>query len=126
MERTLDVFFYHINSAWLAILQGKPSRAAEHLETVNAKASRMGTPYCLGLWNICMAQVAFVQERPMDAKAHVQIAHNISLNMKSHVLEWYSLLVESWILLQERPGKGRAPVAAPWAVTRQEAWLYPS
>ena len=101
MENTLDIFFYHINSAWYAILQGNPSRAAEHMETVSAKTDKNGDPLLPGLWHIGMAQVAFLQDRTKDAKAHIQTAHRISLTMKSHVMEWYSLLIDAWFLLQE-------------------------
>jgi LuxR family maltose regulon positive regulatory protein len=101
MEKTLDIFFYHINSAWHAILTGNPSRAAEHMETVSAKVAKMGTPYYRALWHIGMAHVAFLLDRPKDAKAHVQTAHRISLSMKSHVMEWYTLLIDAWFLLQE-------------------------
>jgi len=101
MERTLDVFFYHINAAWLALLQGKTSRAAEHLETVSAKTTSLGTPYYQALWHVGMAQVAFLQGRTIVAKASIQTAHDLSLTMKSHVLEWYSLLIEAWFFFQE-------------------------
>jgi LuxR family maltose regulon positive regulatory protein len=101
MEKTLDIFFYHVNSAWYAILKGNPSLAAEHMETVSAKAAKLGTPYYRALWHIGMAQVAFLQDRVMDAKAHVQTAHLLSLDMKSNVMEWYSLLIDAYVLFQE-------------------------
>ena len=126
MEKTLDIFFYHVNSAWYALLKGNPSLAAEHLETVSAKTARMGTPYYRALWNIGMAQTAFLQGRPKDAKAHVQTAHRISLTMKSQVMEWYSLLIDACFLLREGKEDGRASVASPRAVAGQEARLCPS
>jgi DNA-binding SARP family transcriptional activator len=61
----------------------------------------MGTPYYRALWNIGMAQVAFVLERPQDATNHIQTAHRISLEMKSPVMEWYSLLIRAYFLLRE-------------------------
>jgi len=105
MSKTLDIFFYHVNSAWYAILKGDPPLAAEHMETISAKVAKMGAPYYRALWSIGMAQVAFLQDRTRDAKTHIQRAHRISLGMKSHVMEWYSLLIRAYFLLKE--GKGR-------------------
>jgi LuxR family transcriptional regulator, maltose regulon positive regulatory protein len=99
--KTLDTFFYHINSAWYALLKGNPSLAAEHLETISARTVRMGTPYYRALWHMGMAQTAFLQGRAKDAKAYVQTALRISLSMKSHVMEWYALLIDAWFLLRE-------------------------
>ncbi len=101
MSKTLDVFFYHVNCAWYSILNGKPSLAAEHLETVSAKTESMGIPYYWALWNIGMAQVAFLQGRTKDAKAYLKTAHRISLTMKSRAMEWYALLIDAWFLLHE-------------------------
>jgi ATP/maltotriose-dependent transcriptional regulator MalT/DNA-binding SARP family transcriptional activator len=101
MSKTLDLFFYHINSAWYAILKGNIAIAAEHMESISAKMSRMGTPYYRALWHIGMAQVAFLQDRPKEAKALIKTAHRISLSMKSHVLEWYSLLITAYLFFQE-------------------------
>lgn len=97
----LDLYFYHINSAWCAILKGNQSLATEHMETVSSSVEKMGTPYYRALWHIGMAQIAFLRERARDAKAHVRTAHHISLAMKSHVMEWYSLLIDAWFLLHE-------------------------
>jgi len=97
----LDVIFYHINSAWYAILKGNPSLAAEHLETISEKVATMGTPYYRAFWNIGMAQTAFLQNRTREAKNHLHTAHRISLSMKSEVMEWYSLLIEAYFLLKE-------------------------
>jgi DNA-binding SARP family transcriptional activator len=99
--KTLDIFFYHINSAWFALLKGNPSLSAEHLETISARTVRMGTPYYRALWHMGMAQTAFLQNRAKDARIHVQTAHRISLSMKSHVMEWYALLIDAWFLLRE-------------------------
>jgi len=101
MSKTLDVFFYHINSAWYALLKGNPSLAEEHMEAISPKVAKMGTPYYTALYNIGMAQTAFLQGRRADAKAHIQKAHRISLTMKSHVMEWYSLLINAYFLLKE-------------------------
>jgi LuxR family transcriptional regulator, maltose regulon positive regulatory protein len=101
MSNTLDVFFYHVNSAWYALLTGNPALAAEHLQTVAANTARMGTPYYRALWSIGMAQVLLPLGRAKEAKAHLQAAHRISLTMKSSVMEWYSLMIEAWFLLLE-------------------------
>ena len=105
MSNTLDIFFYYINSAWYAILKGNPSLAAENLETISVKVAQLGTPYYRALWNIGMAQVAFLQGLTKDAKIHIQAAHQISMEMKSHVMEWYSLLISSYFLLKEGKNK---------------------
>jgi DNA-binding SARP family transcriptional activator len=99
--KTLDIFFYHVNSAWYALLRANPALAAEHMEKASEKTVRMGTPYYRALWSIGMAQTAFLQGRAKDAKAHVRTAHRISLTMKSQVMEWYSRLIDAWFLLQE-------------------------
>ena len=101
MKNSLNTFFYHINSAWYALLKGNPTSAAEHLETISASTESLGTPYYQALWNIGMAQAVFQQGHAQEAYTHVQAAHRISLNMKSHVMEWYSQLVEAYFLLQE-------------------------
>jgi len=100
-EQTLDVFFCHVNSAWLALLMGNPSLAVVHLETVLPKVEKMGTPYYRALWNIGMAQAEFLQGRTREAMDLVQAAHRISLTMKSQVMEWYTLVIQAWFLLQE-------------------------
>jgi ATP/maltotriose-dependent transcriptional regulator MalT/DNA-binding SARP family transcriptional activator len=101
MPKTLDIFFYHINSAWYAILRGDTSLAAENLDAVSAKVAKMGTPYYRALWSIGMAHVAFSQDSTDDARKHILTAHRISLRMKSHVLEWSSLLIEAYFLFKE-------------------------
>lgn len=101
MENGLNIFFYHINSAWYAILSGNPSCAVEHMETISAKVASMGTPYYRALWHIGMAQVNFLQGCSKEAKTGIQTALRISLSMKSQVMEWYSLLIEAYFLLQE-------------------------
>ena len=101
MAKTLDIYFYHIHSAWCAILSGNPSCAIENLEMIAAKVDSMGVPYYRALWNIGMAQAHFLQHSPKDAMTHVQTAHRISLDMKSPVMEWYSLLIGAYFLLLE-------------------------
>lgn len=101
VSNALDVFFYHINSAWFSILKGNSSLAAENMASISALVTRMGTPYYRALWNIGMAQVAYHQDRKKDAKALIRSAHRISLTMKSHVLEWYSLLISAFFHLKE-------------------------
>ena len=101
IKNTLNNYFYHINSAWYALLAGNPFRAAEHMETISVQTENMGTPYYRALWHIGMAQVAFQQGRTKVAKANIQTAHRLSLSMKSQVMEWYSLLIEAYFLLQE-------------------------
>ena len=101
VKNTLNTFFYHINSSWYALLGGNSSRAAEHMKMIFAATENMGTPYYRALWHVGMAQVAFLQGRIKDARSYIQTAHRISLTMKSQVLEWYSLLIEAYLFLQE-------------------------
>ena len=101
MNNTLDVFFYHINCAWYALLQGNASKAAGHMETISGQVEKMGTPYYRALWHIGMAQVTFGQDRTGDAHAHINKAYRIGRNMKSRIIEWYSLLISAWFLLRE-------------------------
>lgn len=101
MENPLNLFFYHINSAWHALLVHNLPRGEEHLETVFPDMELMGTPYYRALWHLGMAQMKFLQGRNDDAKAHLHTAHRVSLSMKSQVMEWYSLLIEAWFQLEE-------------------------
>lgn len=100
-DKTLGTFFYHINSAWFAILAGKPSLASEHLELIAARVEKMGNLYYRALWEIGMAQTEFLMEHRAEADDHIQRAHRISLATKSHVMEWYSLLIHAYFLLSE-------------------------
>jgi LuxR family transcriptional regulator, maltose regulon positive regulatory protein len=99
--RAVDIFFYHMNSAWHAILAGNASLAAENLETISATVAKMGMPYYGALWNIGMARVAFLQSRKRDAQAHINEAHRTARSMKSAVIEWYSLLISAYFLLEQ-------------------------
>jgi DNA-binding SARP family transcriptional activator len=101
MENALNLYFYHTNSAWHALLEGKPSHAAEHMETISSAVEQLGTPYYRALWQIGMAQVSHAQGHTDKAKSHLQTAHRISLAMKSQVMEWYTLLIDAWFLLLE-------------------------
>jgi ATP/maltotriose-dependent transcriptional regulator MalT/DNA-binding SARP family transcriptional activator len=101
MENALNLYFYHINSAWHALLAGKPSRAAEHMETISAAVEQLGTPYYRALWHIGMAQVAHARGQADEAKSHLLTAQRISLSMKSQVMEWYTLLIDAWFHLQD-------------------------
>jgi len=97
----LGMYFHHINAAWLALLKGNPSLAAENMEVIAPGVARMGAPYYKALWDIGMAQVAFALGRAGDAKNYIQEAHRISRTVKSFVLEWYSLLMNAYFLLVE-------------------------
>lgn len=101
MESALNLFFYHINAAWLALLAGNPSRAAEHLETVASRTESMGTPYYRALWQIGMAQAVYRLGQAVEAEELLNTALRIALTMKSQVLEWNALLIASWVLLQQ-------------------------
>ncbi|NPU83667.1 MAG: AAA family ATPase [Syntrophaceae bacterium] len=99
--KALDLYFYHFNSAWHAILAGNAYLAAENLETISANVAKMGNPYYRALWHIGMAQVAFMQERSREVGNHIRAAHRIARDMKSPVVEWYSLLIDAYFLLRQ-------------------------
>ncbi len=108
--RSLDIFFYHVNAAWLAILDGNPSLAIENLEAITARADRMGNPYYQALWHIGMAQARFLAGNTADAGTHVRTAHRIGQKMKSQAIEWYSLLVEAYFLFREGDNRKGLPL----------------
>lgn len=99
--KTLETYFHHVNSAWYAILEENPLLASEHMEIIAARVERMGSPYYQALWEIGMAQTEFLTGRRAEANDHIQRAHRISLAMKSHVMEWYSLLIQAYFLMRE-------------------------
>jgi len=99
--RTLDIFYCRITAAWQALLDGDTSLAAENMEMISVTVEKRGTSYYRALWHIGMAQIAFLQGRPGEARIHISQAHRISLDMKSRVIEWYSLLITAWIFFQE-------------------------
>lgn len=100
VTNNLGTYFLHVNSAWHALLSGDPSRAAEHLDTIADVTERMGTPYYLALWRIGMAQTCSLLGDGEAAADHVRKALSIGRAMKSHVIEWYALLVKAWLHLR--------------------------
>ena len=100
LDTALDSFFFHVNSAWHALLTFHPCRAAEHLEVIAARVTNLGTPYYQTLWFLGMAQVDEARELRLQALDHARAAHRISLEMKSQVMEWYSLMILAWILFR--------------------------
>lgn len=101
----LDMYFYHINSAWLALLNEDARLAAMHMEAIATSSARMGHPYYLALWHIGMAQVMYSQKRTGDARTNISRALEISRSVKSTVIEWYSLLVTAWFHFGEGSDK---------------------
>jgi ATP/maltotriose-dependent transcriptional regulator MalT/DNA-binding SARP family transcriptional activator len=99
--KTLDIYFFNILSSWFALLTGNISLATEHLESIKLKTEQMGTPYYKGLWHIGMAYSTFFQGFIKDAESHINSAYQISLLMKSNVLEWFSLVTKSYFLLKQ-------------------------
>jgi LuxR family transcriptional regulator, maltose regulon positive regulatory protein len=101
METPLNLFFFHINSAWHALLTGRPSIAKEHMESISVAVRQMDTPYYWALWNLGMAQITFALGRTDEAMALIRQAREISLAMRSQVMEWYSLLIDAWFQLEQ-------------------------
>jgi len=108
--RSLDIFFYHINAAWLAILEGNPSLAIESLEAITAKVDRMGNPYYQALWHIGMAQARFLAGNTASAGTHIETAHRIGRKIRSQAVEWYSLLVKAYFLFRKSDGRKGLPL----------------
>lgn len=100
-NKSLDVFFLHINTAWQELLRGNVQAAAENLEALAGMAKRMGNPYYTALWNIGMTQVALQRGRVNEAEAFLGRIHLASQEIKSEVLEWFCLLLRASCLLRE-------------------------
>jgi LuxR family transcriptional regulator, maltose regulon positive regulatory protein len=122
---TLDIFFYHINCAWHALLNGNVSLAFENMETISAMTAKMGTPYYRALWNVGMAQVEFLQGRTKEAGSRISKAQRIGRDMKSQVIEWYSLLIDAWFLLQEgRESEGLGSLRRGLSLGRKHGYVH--
>jgi ATP/maltotriose-dependent transcriptional regulator MalT/DNA-binding SARP family transcriptional activator len=125
MNGSLNIYFYHINAAWYSMLRGDPSPAIERLETLTSLVERMGTPYYRALWKIGLAQALFLQGRAGEAKERIEAAGRISLDMKSPVMEWYSLLVKAWFLIEEgREGEGLIALRAALALGKKHGYVH--
>lgn len=124
-SNSLDLFFFHINSAWLEILNGRPYLASENLSAISSMASKMGSPYYIALWNIGMGQVAIMKSSHDDAKKHIKKALEISRQMKSHILEWSSILIDAFIDLWEKREKdGLSKLEAGLSIGRQYGYFH--
>ena len=122
---TLDMFFYHINSAWQALLGEDAQLAAMHMETIAAPASKMGHPYYRALWHIGMAQVLYLQERADEAQANISQAGQIGRTMKSTIIEWYSLLMTAWFFFgQGSEKKGLKALGRGMALGRKHGYVH--
>lgn len=125
MSKTLDVYFYHVNAAWYALLSGNASLAAENVEAIAPAVAKLGTPYYKALWNIGAAQVAFLQDRHEEAKALAHAAHRIGVAMKSLVLEWYSLMISAFFHLKEGAQReGLASLRRGLALGRRHGYVH--
>lgn len=125
MTKTLDVFFYHINSAWNAIISRNPSLAAENLGAISVKVKEIGNPYYTALWNIGMAHTLFLTGHYGDAKKHLRLSLEISRNMRSNVMEWYSLLIEAYFLIFENnEGKGISKLKQALSIGRKNGYVH--
>lgn len=123
--RALDRYFLHVNAAWHSILTGNISVAVEKLESISEEVERLGNPYYKALWHIGMAQAAFLQGGAPQAREHAQAAHRISLAMKSEVMEWYSLLIDAYLLLKEgRDEEGLEALRRALAIGRQHGYVH--
>jgi LuxR family transcriptional regulator, maltose regulon positive regulatory protein len=124
-SNTLDMFFYHINSAWQALTNEDAQLAAMHMEIIAAPAAQMGHPYYRALWQIGMAQIMYLQERTNDAQTIISRAYKIGRNMKSPVIEWYSLLVAAWFFFgQDAEKKGLKALRRGMALGRKHGYVH--
>lgn len=123
--KSLDLYFFHINSAWHALLTGNPSLSIEHLELISAKVEKMGTPYYRALWNVGMAQALFQQQRDTEAKSYLQGVQQISREMQSPVVEWYGLLIDAYFLLRKgKETEGLLSLRNGLALGRQHGYVH--
>lgn len=99
---SLNQCFYHNNSAWLALLEGKPRHAEQCLQMALPVVERTGSPYCRGLWLIGMAKISFLLDRPEQALEYLQAAEAVARAMQSCVLDWYLSMIRAWILLRQK------------------------
>jgi len=124
-RNSLDIFLYHINSAWQALLNEDVQLAAIHMETIALPTARMGLPCYQAEWHIGMAQVMYRQGRTGDAQSHASQARQIGRNMKSSSIEWYSMLVTAWFLFGEGSGKkGLKALRRALALARRHGYTY--
>lgn len=99
--RNLDLYFLHSNTAWLQLLQGNPMAADDSMDAIAGMTQRMGNPYYTALWSLGMAQVALQRGESKHAKALLGQVHQVSRSIRSEVLEWYCLLLQAWLQLEE-------------------------
>ncbi|MES9997178.1 BTAD domain-containing putative transcriptional regulator [Desulfovibrio aminophilus] len=121
----LDLFFYHINCAWQALLQDKAPLAAGYMEAIEPQVERIGTPYYRALWHIGMAQARFGQGREEEAGRHVAAVRRIGREMQSQVIEWYGLIVNAWfLLLRGREKEGLEALARGFLLGRRHGYVH--
>ncbi|QOX77970.1 AAA family ATPase [Trichlorobacter lovleyi] len=99
---TLDTYFQHINTAWLALLNNDPRHADEHLQAASLRAQKLGAPYYRALCAIGEAQAAWLQGQPELAVRLLQQASRLGRSIKSHILECQVLLNSAWVQLQQQ------------------------
>ena len=77
------------------------------------------------MWHIGTAQTEFLLGHTQNADTHIRTAHRISLAMKSQVMEWYTLLIDAWILLQEgKQTKGLLSLHRSLSLGRRHGYLH--
>lgn len=124
-ERTLDIYFYHINAAWHALLVGKPALACEYLKAISRKVERIGNHYFLALWHLGLAQAVFLLDRPQEAMEHARVAGDLAVAMDSWVMQWYALSVEAWLLLrQNRRPEGLQALQRALVLGRRHGYIH--
>lgn len=124
-SNTLDMFFFHINFAWQALTDEDAQLAAMHMEIISAPANQMGHPYYRALWLIGMAQIMYRQERTVEAQRIIFLAWQIGRNMKSPVIEWYSLLVAAWFFFgQSAEKEGIKALRRSMALGRKHGYVH--
>lgn len=124
-ERALDVYFYHVNAAWYALLAGNFRLAREHLQTVGSKAERLGNLYYQALWHLGMAQAEFLLERPAEAVGHMRVARELGNRMDSWSIQWYALGMEAWLMLsQKREAEGLLALHRTLTLGRRHGYLH--
>jgi ATP/maltotriose-dependent transcriptional regulator MalT/DNA-binding SARP family transcriptional activator len=99
-QRLLDLYFYHVNMAWRALLCMNPEEALEYLQFALEQAERVGNPYYRALACLGMAQAFELQKAHDKSAEQLQNARLMNHSMQSYLVEWYINLIEAWRNLQ--------------------------
>ncbi|WP_420239678.1 BTAD domain-containing putative transcriptional regulator [Telmatobacter bradus] len=93
---------YYSTAVWMALLEGQPQRAHQHMQMAAPLVEHIGAPYIRALWHIGMGITLFQLDQPDQAFNHLQSGSYLAISMQSTVLEWNISLIKAWIYLQQK------------------------